>query len=85
LQDFKAKLLVWYDTVYTTLNAMSLNKISEYFIAYMDFADSLNYYRGQCFVGMDELDLDLGNTAGESYTVVIANQDIQVVRAGAAL
>lgn len=77
--------MTWYDTVYTTLENMSLNKISEYFIAYIDFADTLNYYRGQCFVGQDELDLDLGNTAGLSFTAVIANADIQIVRAGTAL
>jgi len=85
LQDFKMTVLNWYDTVYTTLEAMSLNKISEYFIAYIDFADSLNYYRGQCFMGQDEVDLDLGNTVGFKYTATIANSDVQVVRAGAAL
>lgn len=85
LQDFKATLTAWYDTIYTTLEAMSLNKISEYFICYIDLADSLNYYRGQCFMGLDELDLDLGNTVGHSFTAVIANADIQIVRIGAAL
>ena len=85
LQDFKGTVMAWYDTVYTTLEGMSLNKISEYFIAYIDFADSLNYYRGQCYVGLDELDLDLGNTVGFKFTQTIANADIQVVRAGAAL
>jgi len=85
LQDFKMTVLNWYDTIYTTLEAMSLNKISEYFIAYIDFADSLNYYRGQCFMGQDEVDLDLGNTVGFKYTATIANSDVQVVRAGAAL
>jgi hypothetical protein len=85
LQDFKLTLLNWYDTIYTTLEAMSLNKISEYFIAYIDFADTLNYYRGQMYVGQDEVDLDLGVTVGEKFTGVIANADIQVVRAGAAL
>jgi hypothetical protein len=77
--------MAWYDSVYTTLNAMSLNKISEYFLAYYDFADPLNYIRGQAYAGLDEVDLDLGNTAGESYTFVIANADVQVVRAGAPL
>jgi hypothetical protein len=64
---------------------MSLNKISEYFQAYIDFADTLNYYRGQIYVGQDEFDLDLGNTAGFSYTGVIANVDIAIVRARATL
>jgi hypothetical protein len=85
LQDFKGKLSAWYDTIYTTLEAMSLNKISEYFIAYIDFADSLNYYRGQCYVGEDEFDLDLGVTVGITYTMTIANADIQIVRIGSAL
>jgi hypothetical protein len=85
LQDFKLTLMAWYDTIYTTLEGMSLNKISEYFLAYIDFADTLNYYRGQCFVGEDEFDLDLGNTAGLKFTAVIANADIQIIRIGAAL
>lgn len=85
LQDFKATLGAWYDTVYTTLNAMSLNKISEYFQAYPDFSDTLNYYRGQCYIGQDEVNFDIGNTADESYTVVIANEDIDVIRAGATI
>ena len=85
LQDFKMTIMAWYDTVYTTLEAMSLNKISEYFLAYIDFADTLNYYRGQCFVGEDEMDMDLGVTVGIKYTATIANADIQIVRAGAAL
>lgn len=85
LQDFKGTVLAWYDTIYTTLEGMSLNKISEYFIAYVDFADSLNYYRGQCYMGLDEVDMDLGNTVGFKYTMTIANADVQIVRAGAAL
>jgi hypothetical protein len=85
LQDFKGKVMSWYDTIYTTLEAMSLNKISEYFIAYIDLADSLNYYRGQCYMGLDDVDLDLGVTVGFQYTMTIANADIQIVRAGAAL
>lgn len=85
LQDFKLTLLAWYDTIYTTLEAMSLNKLTEYFIAYIDLADSLNYYRGQCYIGLDEADLDLGVTVGFKYTAVIANADVQIVRAGAAL
>lgn len=85
LQDFSGKLMAWYDSAYTTLEAMSLGKISEYFRAYIDLADPVNYYRGQCYVGLDELDLDLGNTAGLSFTMVIANADIQIVRAGSPL
>jgi hypothetical protein len=85
LQDFKATLMAWYDTVYTTLEAMSLNKISEYFLIYPDFADTINYYRGQCFIGQDELDLDIGKTIDDKFTAVIANADIQIYRAGALL
>lgn len=85
LQDFKATLLQWYDTVYTTLEAMSLNKISEYFLAYPDFADTLNYYRGQCYVGLNEHDMDLGNTGGLTFDVVLTNEDLQIIRQGVAL
>lgn len=82
LQDFKATVLAWYDTAYTTLEAMSVNKTSEYFQIYFDFADTLNYYRGQCYFGQDEVNLDIGNTAGMGYTAVIANADIDIIRAG---
>jgi hypothetical protein len=85
LQDFKGTLDAWYDTVYSTLEAASKNKISYFFTIYPDFADTLNYYRGQCYFGLDDLDLSLGNTAGFSYTMVIANADIVIVRAGAAI
>ena len=85
LQDFKATIMAWYDTAYTTLESMSKNKVSEYFTLYPDFSDTLNYYRGQMYVGLDELDVDLGNTAGFNYTGVIANADIAIVRAGATL
>lgn len=85
LQDFKATVLAWYDTAYSVLEAMSKNKTSEFFMLYPDFADTLNYYRGQCFMGLDELDNDLGNTTGLSFTTVIANADIAIIRAGVAL
>jgi len=85
LQDFKATIGAWYDTVYTTLEAMSVNKVSEYFQIYIDFADTLNYYRGQCFVGMDDFTLDIGNTADFGYSVVIANADLDIIRAGATI
>lgn len=85
LQDFKADIMAWYDTAYTTLEAMSKNKVSEYFQLYIDFADTVNYYRGQMYVGLDELDGDLGNTGGFKFTGVIANADIAIIRAGVAL
>lgn len=82
LQDFMAKLTAWYQTTFTVLEAMSVNKISEYFQIYTDFSDTLNYYRGQCFMGLDEHDLDLGNTAGLSFSVMLANEDLDIIRAG---
>lgn len=85
LQDFKASLSAWYNTAYTTLEAMSANKISEYFIIYPDFADTLNYYRGQCYVGLNKLGLDIGNTADLDFDVMIANADIDIIRAGATI
>lgn len=85
LQDFKATVMKWYDTAYTTLEAMSLNKISEYFMLYPDFSDTLNYYRGQCYFGLDDFTLDIGATAGMQFTSVIANADIAIIRAGSAL
>lgn len=85
LQDFKGDLMAWYDTAYTTLEYASRYKQSYYFRYYPDVSDSLNYYRGQCFFGLDELDSDIGNTVGFKFTMVIANADIVIVRAGAAL
>lgn len=77
--------MAWYDTAYTVLEAMSKNKVSEYFTLYLDFADTVNYYRGQMYIGLDELDGDLGNTAGFQFTGTIANADVAIIRAGAAL
>lgn len=85
LQDFKVDISAWYDTVYPTLESASLNKTTYYFQIYPDFSDSLNYYRGQCYFGLDGFDLSLGNTADLKFTSTIANSDIVVVRQGAAL
>ncbi len=85
LQDFKGTVLQWYDTVYTTLEAMSLNKISEYFLAYQDYADTLNYYRGQCYMGLNEHDMDIGNTGGLTFDMVLTAEDLVIIRGGAAL
>lgn len=82
LQDFTATLTSWYNTAYTTLEAMSVNRVSEYFQIYPDFADTLNYYRGQCYVSLSEHDLDLGATSGQSYDVMLANADLDIIRAG---
>jgi hypothetical protein len=82
LQDFTAALTAWYNTVYKTLEVMSVNKISEYFLIYNDFTDTVNYYRGQCFVGLNEHDMDIGNTAGMSYDVMLANEDLDIIRDG---
>jgi len=85
LQDFTLDLMIWYETTFSSLESMSLNKTSEYFLLYPDYTDTQNYYRGQMYVGLDELGLDLGNTADMKFTAKIANADIQVVRAGAAI
>jgi hypothetical protein len=85
LQDFKGTLMAWYDTAYTTLEDAALNRISYYFRAYMDYTDSQNYYRGQCYFGIDELDLAIGSTVGFQFTMTIANADIQIIRGGAAI
>lgn len=82
LQDFSATVMAWYDTAYSTVEAMSVNKISEYFQIYPDFADTVNYYRGQMYISLDELDMDIGNTVGQSLSCRIANADIDIIRAG---
>lgn len=85
LQDFKATLKAWYDTAQSILESASKNKTSYYFLIYPDYADSTNYYRGQCYFGLDELNLDLGNTMALSYTVTIANADVAIIRNGTAI
>lgn len=82
LQDFSATLAAWMNTAYSTIKAMSVNRVSEYFQIYPDFSDTLTYYRGQCYLGLSEHDLDLGNTSGESYDVVLANSDLDIIYAG---
>jgi hypothetical protein len=85
LQDYKGTLMRWYDTADATVEKMSIGKISEYFLFYPDFANPLDYTRGQTYLGQDESDHDLGKTADQKYTAVIANGDIQIVRGGAVL
>ena len=85
LQDFQATLSAWYNTVYSTLEAMAAGKISEYFLIYPDFSDTTNYYRGQCYVSKNEHDLDLGNTSGFSFDVVVANADYDIIRNGVSI
>lgn len=85
LQDFKVEVSAWYDTAYIVLESASLNKTTYYFIIYPDFADPVNYYRGQCYFGLEGFDLSLGNTADLKFTSTIANADIQVIRNGTAL
>ena len=75
----------WYETADATVEKMSLSKTSEYFMFYPDCAGSLNYTRGQSYLGQDESDHDLGKTADQKYTAVIANADIVIIRGGAAL
>lgn len=85
LEDFSATLSAWYNTAYSTLVAMAVNKVSEYFMMYPDFTDTLTYYRGQCYVGMDEHDMDIGNTSGQGFNVVLANADLDIIYAGATI
>lgn len=85
LQDFTLSLTKWYDTLFATLEKLSLDKTAYYFIVYHDVADTVNYYRGQCYFGLNEINLELGNTADESYDVVLAGEDLQVVRNGVVL
>jgi hypothetical protein len=84
-QGFNMTLAAWYDTVESTLQAMSLNKISEFFRAYYDLDDPLNYYRGKMYLGQEEDNMDLNQTIDGSYTGRIADGDIQIIRNGAAL
>lgn len=85
LQDFSADIMQWYESASTVLETLSLNKTSEYFLIYPDYTDPTNYYRGQMYVGLDELNLDLGATADMKYTGRIANADIAIIRNGAAI
>lgn len=85
LQDFKATIKSWYDTAFSTLESASKNKTSYYFLLYPDYSDSQNYYRGQCYFGLDSFNLDLGNTAAFGFTMTIANADVAIIRAGSAI
>lgn len=85
LQDFKLTVSAWYDTAYPTLEAASLNKLTYYAQIYPDYADPLNYYWAQVYIGQEEFNLDLGNTADQGYTVVLANETVSVIRNGTAL
>lgn len=85
LQDFKATLNQWYETAQSVLESASKNRTSYYFLLYPDYNDSTNYYRGQCYFGLDEFNLAMGNTADMTFTMVIANADVAIVRAGTAL
>lgn len=81
-EEFSATLTAWYNTAYTTLEAMAVNRVSEYFMIYPDFSDTTNYYRGQCYVSFTEHDLDLGNTGGHGFDVVLASGDLDIIRSG---
>lgn len=85
LQDFTLTLTKWYSTLTSVLEYASVNKIPYYFLAYYDYADPLNYYRGQCYFGLNEENLDIGNTADQSYDVVLANEDLQIIRGGTSI
>ena len=82
LQAYKGDLMSWYNAVDATLEKMSVQKISEYFLFYPDFSNPLNYTRGQCYIGQDESDHEMGKTADQKYNVVLYAGDIQIVRGG---
>jgi hypothetical protein len=85
LQDFTLTLSRWYTAVESTLEAASVNKIPYYFQVYEDFADPLNYYRGRLYFGLNEENLDIGNTADQSYDVVLADEDLDIIRNGTSI
>ena len=85
LQDFKATLMSWYDHADATLRKNAVNKTSEYFLIYPDNNDTTEYIRGQCFFGWNDLDLDIGKTIDENFTLVIANADIDIISAGSSI
>lgn len=82
IQDWSATLAAWYNTAYSTLVAMAANRVSEYFQIYPDFSDTTTYYRGQCYLGLNEHDMDLGNTSGHGFDVMLANGDLDIIYAG---
>jgi hypothetical protein len=85
LQDASFDIERWYDPAQNILEAAALNKLTYYFMAYPDYDDVTNYYRGQMAIGGGGNDLSIGNTANQAYEGRIANSDIQIVRAGVAL
>lgn len=85
LQGFSGTITKWYDTASTLLEDASLNKIPYHFRAYPDRGDTLNYYRGQCYIGMESENMDLGNTIDQSYTLVLADEDVDIIRGGVSL
>jgi hypothetical protein len=85
LQDFGLDIESWYDTAQVILEAAAKNKLSYFFLLYIDYADVVNYYRGQMYIGGGSVDLAIGNTAGQSFQGRIANADYEIVRDGAAL
>lgn len=85
LSDYTVSVGAWYDTAYTTLEYSALNKVAYYFIIYMDYADVQNYHRGQGYFAFDSLNLDIGNTADGSFSLVLAGSDPQIVRNGTPL
>lgn len=85
LQDWAATIMAWYDTAYTTLEGMSKNKVSEYFLLYPDVSDTTNYDRGQCYITVNEKNMDIGNTVGFSYDAVLASEDLVIIRNGSPL
>ena len=85
LADYSVAVAKWYDTAFSMLEAASINQISYYFQIYMDYSDPLNYDTGQCFFSMNELNLDIGNTADITFDMKNTGVDPRMVRNGAVL
>lgn len=84
--DFSATVTQWYDTVQYVLDHAAIDAIPYYFLAYFNYpSDTLNYWRGQCTVGLEGHNLDIGQTIDASYSLRLYNDDVALVRGGTAL
>lgn len=85
LSDYTMSVSAWYLPAQTILEDAAVNKIPYYFLYYPDYADVQNYHRGLLWVGFEGQNSDLGNTTDQSFTMTLADEDIQIVRNGAVL
>lgn len=83
MMDWAGTVLQYYDTVFALLEGASINGTSYYFLAYYDYpADPTNYWRGQCTFGFGEVNMDLGVTIDNTFSMRIYNGDVALVRNG---